>query len=118
MSWTPITFEELYDKVLKTEWELNGQLLNFWEMIKFGPEKWMEQTYGKEGGGFWVVAVVGHRVIYYNDIEEGFNISKFTKHGTIDEYWCNQDDLGVAVKELFGLIEFGGNIGGQAGPPI
>jgi hypothetical protein len=114
VNWVPITFEELYDKVIKTECDLKGSVLNFWEMIKFGPEKWNEQTYGTEGGGFWVVALVGQRVIYYNDIEEGFNISKFTRYGTIDEYWCNQDDLDVGILQLYNLIEFGGDIGGQA----
>jgi hypothetical protein len=40
MTWTPITVEEIYDLILETEKELNGDLLNFWELIKMYPEKW------------------------------------------------------------------------------
>lgn len=65
-----------------------------------------------------MVGLIGRRVIYYNDIEEGFNISEYSTYGTIDDYYCNQDDLNVAVLSLYGLITFGGRIIGQAGPPI
>ena len=118
MTWTPITIEEIYDMILATERDLNGELLNFWELIKIYPEKWNEETYGKEGNGFWVVGLIGRRVIYFNDIEEGFNISDYKTYGTIDNYFCNQDKLVWAIQELFDLIKSGGHVQGQAGPPI
>jgi site-specific DNA-adenine methylase len=118
MTWTPITIEEIYDMILATERDLNGELLNFWELIKIYPEKWNEETYGKEGNGFWVVGLIGRRVIYFNDIEEGFNISDYKTYGTIDYYFCNQDKLVWAIQELFDLIKSGGHVQGQAGPPI
>lgn len=46
-----------------------------WEAIKVTPVKWHEPTYGIDGGGFWVVAIYGSTVVWYNDIEEGFNAS-------------------------------------------
>jgi hypothetical protein len=118
MTWTPITIEEIYDMILTTERDLNGELLNFWELIKIYPEKWNEETYGKEGNGFWVVGLIGRRVIYFNDIEEGFNISDYKTYGTIDNYFCNQDKLVWAIQELFDLIKSGGHVQGQTGPPI
>lgn len=118
MTWTPITIEEIYDMILATERDLNGELLNFWELIKIYPEKWNEETYGKEGNGFWVVGLIGRRVIYFNDIEEGFNISDYKTYGTIDNYFCNQDKLAWAIQKLFDLIKFGGHVQGQAGPPM
>lgn len=118
MTWTPITIEEVYDLILTTEKELNGDLLNFWELIKIYPEKWDEDTYGKEENGFWVVGLVGRKVIYYNDIEGGFNISDYKTYGTIDKYFCNQDKLTWTVSRLFELIKFGKNIQGQGGPPM
>lgn len=118
MTWTPITIEEIFEMIHLTEHELHGDLLNFWDLIKIEPEKWAEEEYGKEGGGFWVVGLIGRNVIYYNDIEEGFNISKYTIYGTIDEYICNQDDLRVAILNVYGLITFGGRITGHAGPPL
>lgn len=118
MEWTPITLEEVYDMILATEQELNGELLNFWELIRIFPEKWNEDTYGKTGNGFWVVGLIGRRVIYFNDIEEGFNISDYKSYGKIDNYFCNQDRLRWAIQELYDLIKFGGYVQGQAGPPI
>jgi hypothetical protein len=57
------------------------------------------------GGGFWVVAIVGQTVIWYNDIEEGFNRSRYSAYGTIDDYWCNHDELEITVQYLMSAIE-------------
>ena len=118
MSWTPITFEEINDMILLTEEELSGDHLNFLELIKIYPEKWNEETHGKEGRGFWVVGLIGRKVIYYNDIEEGFNISEYKTYGVIEEYFCHQDALRHAVQRLFDLIKFGGNVQGHSRLPI
>jgi hypothetical protein len=118
MDWIPITIEEVYDLILSTEKKLNGDLLSFWEMIRIYPEKWQEEKHGREGNGFWVVGLIGKRVIYYNDIEEGFNISSYKTYGNIDEYYCNQDELKCAIQNVYDLLKFGGNLQGQASPPI
>lgn len=115
--WTPITLIDLYDQIQKTETDLNGKLWNFWQLIKIEPSKWKEPTYGNEGNGFWVVAICGQKVIWYNDIEDGFNISDYKNYGQIDGYYCNQDELSWSVIRLFDMIKFGGQIIGQAGPP-
>src|SRR5688572_8933732 len=116
MTWQAITIEKIYDLILETELKLNGDLLNFWELIKIYPEKWNEYTYGKEGNGFWVVGLIGRKVIYFNDIEEGFNISDYETYGTIDQYFCNQSQLSSTIQYLFDLIKFGGEVIGQVGP--
>jgi hypothetical protein len=107
--WKPIEFNELYDEVLKTESELSGGLLIFWQLINIIPEKWKECEYGNEGDGFWVVAIFGKKVIWYNDIEEGFNISDYKDYGIINNYYSNQDELNWVVTRLFDLIKFGDN---------
>ena len=48
---------------------------------------------GDLGGGFWVVAIIGQKCIYYNDIEDGFNESEFEETGQIGEYLTNQSEL-------------------------
>lgn len=116
--WQPISFNKLYDQIIEAEKELNGELLNFWELIHITPEKWQEPFYGNLGGGFWVVAICGNNVIWYNDIEEGFNISKYNKHSEIAEYHSNQDELIWSITRLFDLIKLGGNVTGQGNPPI
>ncbi len=114
--WRPISESELYDQIQKTETDLNGELLNFWQLIKIDPVKWTEKEYGDEGNGFWVVAICGTKVIWFNDVEEGFNISDYRTYGQIEGYYCNQDELNWAVIRLFELVKFGGGIIGQAGP--
>lgn len=103
--WTPLSKRELYELILKSETDLNGELMNFWELIKMEPKKWTEKTHGDSGDGFWVVAICGTKIIWYNDIEEGFNISNYTIYGHINEYNCNQDNLSWAVSQLFGLMK-------------
>jgi hypothetical protein len=44
-----------------------------------------------------VVARNGNEVIYYEDEEEGFNVSPISPDGTILEHWCNQDELKFAL---------------------
>jgi hypothetical protein len=115
--WTPISKIELLGEIQKTEIELNGDLWNFWQLIKIEPEKWKEPEFGNEGGGFWVVAICGKKVIWYNDIEEGFNISDYKDNRKIEGYYCNQDKLNWSVMRLYDLIKFGRDIVGQAGAP-
>jgi len=95
--WQPITFSELHVEIQKTEHQLKDEFMRFWELIKITPEKWQEKSYGNEGGGFWVVAIFGKLVIWYNDVEDGFNISGYTKYGEIDEYWCDQNEISWVV---------------------
>lgn len=102
--WEPISLNELEINILKGELELKGELLNFWNLIKIEPHKWQEKEFGEEGGGFWVVAIFGNEVIYYNDIEEGFNISPYETYGHIKEYWCNQSELNWTIIGLYERI--------------
>lgn len=44
-----------------------------------------------------VVARRESQVIYWEDVEEGFNVSPLDEHGAILEHWCNQDHLGLAL---------------------
>lgn len=115
--WTPISLTELNTLIQKEEKDLSAGLSIFWNLIKTEPVKWTETQFGIEGGGFWVVAISGNMVIWYNDIEEGFNISQYDVPGRIEGYFCNQDELSWAVKRLYEAVKFGGDISGQVGPP-
>jgi hypothetical protein len=44
-----------------------------------------------------VAARRGEEVIYWEDVEEGFNLSPIAPDGRILEHWCNQDALGLAL---------------------
>lgn len=102
--WTPITLNELEEEIFRGELELQGEILNFWNLIKIEPRKWQEKEFGEEGGGFWVVAIFGNEIIYYNDIEDGFNVSPYDTYGDIKEYLCNQSELNWIVLGLYERI--------------
>lgn len=107
MDWTPITESELWDLILAAEARMEPQEARLWECVRIAPHKWHEPTYGVEGGGFWVVGIIGNTVIWYNDIEDGFNQSAYADFGTIGEYWCNQDDLEHTLVALRYRIDTG-----------
>jgi hypothetical protein len=49
-----------------------------------------------------VVAKKQNEVIYWEDVEEGFNISLLADDGSILEHYCNQDSLGTALNRWMG----------------
>jgi len=46
-----------------------------------------------------VVARKSDEAIYWEEVEEGFNLSPVGHDGSILEHWCNQDDLGTALNQ-------------------
>lgn len=117
MAWKPLTEEGLWD-LLNAAWlRMSIQEQRLWEAVRIHPMKWRQSPYGDLGGGFWAVGVIGEIVVWYNDIEDGFNCSRYPNYGEIGEYWCNQDGLDVAIRNLLGRIEHGYDLGPNMGPP-
>jgi hypothetical protein len=104
MTWTPITLSELETEIQSAEAKMANSELALWRMVSISPEKWALSPWGDEGGGFWVVAVAGKQCIYYNDIEDGFNVSSFLNWGGIDHYRCNQDQLQWILHRMVATI--------------
>ncbi|WP_439892914.1 hypothetical protein ACS7SF_23595 (plasmid) [Ralstonia sp. 25C] len=48
----------------------------------------------------YVVAVFGADVLYYEDVEEGFELAQLDAEGMIPEHRCNQFDLAQALAQL------------------
>jgi hypothetical protein len=90
MTWRPISLEKLNELISSELLDTETPTYRLWSIIKIHPEKWIEHEYGTEGGGFWVVGILGKHVVWFNDIEGGFNISPFSNYGTIDEYEVEQ----------------------------
>jgi len=105
IEWKPISEVALRERVAQGEARMNVAQQRLWQAIRIEPERWQQQPYGDAGGGFWVIAIVGRTVIWYNDIEDGFNRSRYSKYGTIDDYWCNQDELELTVQYLMSAVE-------------
>lgn len=86
---------------------------SFFAAVRIEPERWRLSPWGDQDGGFWVVAVHGSRVLWLNDIEDGFQVSSFTERGRIPdaEYFCNNDGFRRA------LLRLEGDLGIQLGEP-
>lgn len=86
--------------------------------LRIVPEKWLQHPYGDDGEGFWVVAIVGRTVIWYNDIEDGFNRSSYAAYGQFEDYWCNQDELEIAIRYFMNAVEHGADLVRMRKPPM
>lgn len=104
MNWYPITFAELESMLSRDLADCSEEYQHLFKRARITPAKWRLTPWGDEGGGFWAVAVHENRVLWYNDIEEGFNVARFEVPGEIpnSEYCCNQDPLSYALPRLQG----------------
>ena len=68
--------------------------------------------YGQTESVIVVARRNGEEVIYWEDVEEGFNVSPIDRSGTILEHWCNQDQLPFALNAW---VE-GRSLSGRFGP--
>lgn len=80
---------------------------HLWETIRIDPQKWEQHPYGIGNGGFWVVALIGRTVLWYNDLEYGFQRSSYVRHGEINEFGSNQFELEVALQYVLNEIDTG-----------
>lgn len=111
-----ITEVELWDRLNSGEAELGPGESRLWELIRVLPEKWERHPYGDATVGFWVVGVFGTYVVWFNNIEDGFNISRYEKHGVIRDYWANQDTL-MVIQRILNAVTKGYDLGPFCGPP-
>jgi hypothetical protein len=118
IDWQPIGREALLARVAQGVARMGPAERRLWTMMRIEPVKWRQDPYGRDGEGFWVVGLIGASVIWYNDIEDGFNRSKYATHGEIQDYWCNQDELEVAVNYLVSALEHGADLVGLGVPSV
>ena len=113
MDWKPLSRDEVQSMIERELVDCSDEQRAYFKTVAFEPTKWTQSPYGDEGGGFWAIDADSNRVLWYNDIEDGFNVSTFTEWGTItaNEYWCNQDELRYALPALMGHQMW------KAGPP-
>jgi hypothetical protein len=116
MNWTPAPESDIRTLIAEAEARMDARQRLLWQAIRIVPQRWDLHPWGDKGGGFWVVAVLGQRVVWYNDIEEGFNRSVFRSWGVIGEYVCDEDDLEMVLRHIAALIETGHDAP-RHGPP-
>ena len=117
MEWESIAEEALWDDINNAYDRMSPEQRKVWEIIKIHPEKWKQDSYGNEGNEFWAVAIIGSSVIWFNDIEDGYNQSTYSNFGVINEYWCNQDELEWAVQNIISMFHDGYDSADRSGSP-
>lgn len=118
IDWQPISLEALHARIAQGRARMTPAQLRLWEIIRIEPEKWQQHPYGDPGQGFWAIALVGRTVIWFNDIEDGFNRSHFADYGTIEQYWCNHDELETAVQYVLNAMASGSDLVRLAWKPL
>ena len=99
MNWTPISLKELNNIIETSVAVMDTEVLYFWNSIKIVPEKRLVPSYSNEDY-FWIVGKIKNYIIYYNDIEEGFNISLENNLSYIEVISAEQDELHFALMKL------------------
>lgn len=117
IEWKPIAEPALLARVSQAEARMTPAQRRLWDAVRIPPEKWQQDPYGNAGAGFWVVALIGSTVIWYNDIEDGFNRSRYSAYGQIEDYWCNQDELEVTIAYLMNSLKNGADLVRMRKPP-
>jgi hypothetical protein len=117
MNWKPIPLEKMQKMLAQELASCTDEQRAYLQRVALpAPQKWQLTPWGDLGGGFWAVAVQRDRVLWYNDIEDGFNVSCFVQRGVIPtaEYRCNDEDVQQALLRLAG--ETGHSLGPAQSP--
>lgn len=100
--WIALSKKDLVQELFLAEFNIDNEQLKFWNKIKIEPEIWSCNDVIEEN--FWIVAKTNKHIIWYNDIEEGFNISKYKIEGIIISYNNSKQELHLALKQLIKLL--------------
>jgi hypothetical protein len=104
MKWIPATLDEVTE-ILKSDLaKCDPEMIPIFEQYAVEPHFAPIERYGKIENVV-VVAQKSGDVIYWEDVECGFNVSPIGPDGRILEHWCNQDPLTVALYRLDQLPE-------------
>ena len=96
-TWEPISEGELVELVEHQLKECPPKLAALFEAHRVPPFRAPITRNGQVESVF-VVARKGSEVMYFEDVEDGFNFSPLSPDGQILEHWCNQDELKYALQ--------------------
>jgi len=92
MEWHPATVDEVKKIVREDLAECDAEQLSAFKKYAVEPYVAPILRYGQMENAV-VVARRGDEVIYWEDVEDGFNLSSVSSDGRILEHSCNQDEL-------------------------
>jgi hypothetical protein len=94
--WRPATVDQVRDIVARDLKACDAEQLAAFKKYSVEPFSAPIVRYGKMETVV-VVARNGDQVIYWEDVEDGFNLSPISSDGRILEHWCNDDELRIAL---------------------
>ncbi len=103
MEWQSMTEAQIWDKINSAVTRMSPQQGRLWDCVKIIPAKW-ESSYGAGGSSYWAVAVLGQTVVWYDDIENGFRCSAYSRYGSIADRFSIEDDLEVVVQQMLNRL--------------
>jgi hypothetical protein len=98
MDWRPATIGEVAAIVQEHLRRCDGEQRSMFERYSVEPYFAPIVRYG-QSDQVVVVARRGNEVMYWEDVEEGFNVSEVRADGQIAHHWCNQDELRHVLTE-------------------
>jgi hypothetical protein len=111
--WQPATIEEVNEIVARDLKDCDAEQLAAFNKYRIEP---FSAPIGRYGNVESVVVVArkGDQVIYYEDVEDGFNVSPLSPDGQILEHWCNDHELRFALNAWIK----GRGLAGGLGPAV
>ena len=94
--WQPATIEAVNEIVAGDLKDCDAEQLAAFAKYRVEPFSASIVRYGRKESVV-VVARNGDQVIYWEDVEDGFNVSPISPDGRVLEHWCNQDELRLAL---------------------
>ena len=108
--WQPATIDEVTEIIQEDLASCDSEQLQAFNRYRVQPYAAPINRYGNQETVI-IVAQRENEVVYWEDIDEGFNVSPIDKDGTILEHWCNQDQLGHALNRWIPGRSGGGKFG-------
>ena len=108
--WRPATVEEVKEIIDEDLRQCDAEQIDAFHRYAVEPYVAPIVRYGKVESVV-VIARRGNEVIYWEDFEEGFNVSPIGPDGQILEHWCNQDELRFALDAWIEGRERAGSFG-------
>ncbi len=81
----PTSEEEMWNKINDSWGRMTFAQRRLWDVMGINPVIWRQHSYGDHSEGFWVVAIAGKTVVWYDHIEGEFIRSKYVNYGEIAE---------------------------------
>jgi len=99
VDWNPITRKELTTLLASEEAKLDEKSAKLFKQIRVTPYA-VPIHRGSKIESVFVVAKKGLNILFYEDVEEGFEWSCLNSSGQIESYFCNQWELSLALKQV------------------